>query len=143
MSEENLQALLTTCATVGAVTLGGVLAVLITHRLNIARDRVSGIRDRRRAFLAFLDGWRYEIGRTQLVVGGFEGREWNFGNVISTFAQEASLIKWDFPKSKRAEFETLCAAITGIKHPTVYGPDDREKARKMIEEIIAFVESNN
>jgi hypothetical protein len=143
MSEENFQALLTTCATVGAVTLGGVLAVLITHRLNIARDRVGGIRDRKRAFLAFLDGWRYEIARTQLVVGGFEGREWTFGNVISTFAQEASLIKWDFPKNKRAEFETLCAAITSIKHPTVYGPDDREKAGKMIDAIIVFVESNN
>jgi hypothetical protein len=142
MSEEINQALLTTCATVGAVTLGGVLAVLITHRLNIARERISGIQQRKRAFLAFLDGWRYEIGRTQLVPGGFEGREWTFGNVISTFAQEASLIKWDFPKRKRAEFETLCIAITSIKHPTVYGPDDREKARKMIDAIIAFVETN-
>jgi hypothetical protein len=143
MSEENFQALINTCSTVGAIALGGVLAVLITHRLNVARERINGIEQRKRAFLAFLDGWRYEIGRTQLVVGGFEGREWTFGNVISTFAQEASLIKWDFPKKKRTEFETLCDSIISIKHPTVYGPDDREKARKMIDAIIAFVESNN
>jgi hypothetical protein len=126
-----------------AVTLGSVLAVIITHRLNIDRESISGIAERRRAFLAFLEGWRYEIGRTKLVPGGFEGREETYGSVISQFVQEASLIKWDFTKKKRAKFEVLCAAITSIKHPTVYGPDDRRKAQESIDAIVSFIENSN
>jgi hypothetical protein len=142
MPPEIIQTLLTTCEAVGTVTLGGVLAVIITHRLNIDRERISGIAHRKRAFLAFLAGWRYEIGRTKLVVGGFEGREEAFGNVISTFAQEADLIKWDLPKKKRAEFDKLCSAITSIEHPTVYSPYNREQAQKSIDAIVAFIEKS-
>jgi hypothetical protein len=143
MSTEITQTLLPTLETVGAIALGGVLAVLITHRLNIDRERISGIAYRKRAFLAFLAGWRYEIGRTKLVIGGFEGREESYGNVISTFVQEASLIKWDFTKKKRIEFEALCAAISSIEHPTVYGPYERQNAQKLIDAIVAFVENSN
>jgi hypothetical protein len=75
-----------------------------------------------------------------LVPGGFEGREETFGDVISIFAERANLIKWDLPKKKRLEFEALCAAITAIEHPTVYGPDDRKNAQKSIDAIIAFLE---
>lgn len=143
MVQEINQALLPTCEAVSTVALGGILAVLITHRLNIDRERIAGIQERKRAFLAFLAGWRYEIGRTKLTAGGFEGREETFGNVISTFTQEANLIKWDFPKKTRGKFEALCAAITGVKHPTVYGPEDRAKAQKSIDAIIAFVENSS
>jgi len=139
MLPEIINSLLTTWQTVAVVTLGGVLAVIITHRLNIDRERISGIAHRRRAFLAFMAGWRYEIGRTKLVTGGFEGREETYGNVISTFAEHASLIKWDFTKKQMAQFETLCSAITSIEHPTVYGPKEREKAQKLIDAIVSFV----
>jgi len=142
MSPEISQTVIPTIETIGTLTLGAVLAVLITHRLNIDRERISGIARRKREFLAFLSGWRYEIGRTRLVAGGFEGREETFGDVISIFTERANLIKWDLPKKKRPEFETLCAAITSIEHPTVYGPDDRKKAQKSIDAIIAFVETS-
>src|ERR1019366_3673744 len=101
MSQEIIQAFLATCEAVGTAALGGVAAVIITHRLNVDRERINGIAHRRRAFLAFLAGWRYEINRTKLVVGGFEGREETFGDVISTFVQESSLIKWDLNIKKR------------------------------------------
>jgi hypothetical protein len=143
MSTEILQTLLTTCEAIGAATLAAVLAVIFTHRLNIDRERVAGVAHRKRKFLAFLAGWRYEVGRTKFVVGGFEGREETFGNVISTFSQKADLIKWDLPKKKRAEFEKLCAAITSIEHPTVYGPYERQNAQKLIDAIVAFVEKTN
>jgi hypothetical protein len=139
MPPETLQPIFETIATIGAVALGGILAVLATHRLNIDRERISGIEYRKRAFLAFLAGWRYEIGRTRLVTGGFEGREETFGDKISTFAENASVIKWDFPKGKRLEFEALCSAITSIEHPTVYSPYNREQAQKTIDAIVSFV----
>src|ERR1035437_11112044 len=122
MPTETLKPILETIATVGAVALGGILAVLATHRLNIDRERISGIAQRKRAFLAFLAGWRYEIGRTKLVVGGFEGREEKFGDEISTLAANASLIKWDFPKEKRLDFEAVCSAITSIEHLPFIAP---------------------
>lgn len=140
MPPEIIQAILTTCETVGAVALGGVLAVVITHRLNIDRERISGIAHRKRAFLAFMAGWRYEISRTKLEAGGWIGREEKFGNEISAFAANASLIKWDFKSERRLEFDALCSAITSIEHPTVYSPIDREKAKKQIDAIVSFVE---
>ena len=145
MSPEITQAILTTCEAVSGVALGGVLAVIITHRLNIDRERISGIQHRKRAFLAFMAGWRYEIGRVRLADGGggFEGREETFGNIISAFVQHANLIKWDFHRNARSEFDGLCSAITSIKHPTVYSPSDRAKAQKMIDDIMAFVERYN
>jgi hypothetical protein len=143
MSPEINQAVMPTLETVVVATLAGILAVLATHRLNIDRERVSGIAHRKREFLAFLSGWRYEIGRTRLVAGGFEGREETFGDVISIFTERANLIKWDLPKKKRPEFEALCAAITSIEHPTVYGPEDRKRAQKSIDAIISFVEDSS
>jgi hypothetical protein len=141
MPAEIAQTFWPTIESVSTATLAAVLAVLIAHRLNLDRERVSGIAHRKREFLAFLSGWRYEIGRTRLVPGGFEGREETFGDVISLFTEKANLIKWDLPKKKRPEFEALCAAITAIDHPTVYGPDDRKKAKKSIDTIISFLEN--
>ena len=80
------------------------------------------------------------VGRTKLVSGGFEGCHETYGEVIPAFAEHSHLIRWDFPKKTRAEFDGLCSAITIIEHPTVYGPSDREKAQKHIDAIISFVE---
>ena len=142
MSPEENEAILRTIETVGAVCLGGILAVLGTHWLTVDRERRSGLKRRKLDFLAFLDGWRYEIGRTRLVTGGFEGREDGFGNFISLFVQQASLIKWDIKKRKRAEFTKLCSAITDIEHPTVYSPKDREKVKSALDSIAQFIDSH-
>lgn len=142
MSQEIIQTLLATCEAIGAAILSGVLAVLITHRLAIDRDRIVGIETRKRAFLAFLASWRYEIGRKSLHPGGggFERHESSFGDVIPRFIEEADFIKWDFTKRKRKQFEVLCAAITGSEYPSIYNQKDYEKAIKAMDDIIAFVD---
>lgn len=124
---------------------GGVIGPSLHHWFTCRREKASVIADRKRAFVGFLKGWRYEIGQTRLAAGGggFEGRHETFGPVISTFIQEANLIEPDFPEKNRGKFKTLCAAITSIEHPTVYGPDDRKKAQGSIDAIIAFVEENS
>lgn len=142
MSPEEREAILESVKAIGSLTLGAILAVVITHRLTIARERANSMRARKREFLAFLEGWKYEIGIMRLVAGGWEGRNGVYGPVISTFIERAHALKWDFAKRHHGRFDALCEAITGNKCPTVYGPNDREKAIKSIQEIIDFVASH-
>lgn len=139
MSPEEKEAVLRIIEAIGSLTLGATLAVLITHRLTIARERINGINQRRRAFLAFLEGWRYEISRLYLAVGGVERRDSAFSDSISAFVQEASIIKWDFKSDRRKEFERLCSAITDARHPTVYNKEAHEKVVESLNKIIVFV----
>jgi hypothetical protein len=52
------------------------------------------------------------------------------------------MIKWDFPKKRRREFDALCSAITRAKRPTIYNQEDYDKAKKSFEAIIAFVDDS-
>ena len=143
MSPEITEPLFATCATVAAVALGGTLAVLATHRLNIDRERIGGITQRKRAFLAFLSSWKHEIGRTYMHPGGggFEHHESAFKDVLSSFIYEAGMIRWDFPTAKRKEFDALCEKLIGWKHRSVYGTELNDKAKKDMDDLIAFVEA--
>lgn len=144
MSPEEKEAILRTIESVGALTLGATLAVLITHRLTMAREKANGLRQRKRAFLAFMASWEYEIGRSFMHHGGggFERRDSAYADVISSFVHEAGIIRWDFSKRKRQQFDTLCSAITDAKHPTIYNKEDHNKAAKALDDIMDFVEKN-
>jgi len=121
---------------------GGIVVAFWNDRLTRDRERIAGIRTRRRAFLAFMESWKYEIGRFYLVVGGFENKEEAFAGVISTFLHEADLIRRDFEGTKRVEFEGLCTAVVGQKHRSIYGPEMAKAAQDDINKLIAFVDTN-
>ena len=143
MSPEITQTLFPIIESIGIATFAGVLAVFITNRLNIDRERISGIRTRKRAFLAFLESWKHEIGRTYLVSGGFDIKESVFKDVVSSFIYESRLIKCDFPVSKRKGFDDLCVALIGWNHKGISCGEENEKAQKEIDDLIAFVEKNS
>ena len=112
------------------------------HWLTSRRERKGAIDVRRREFLAFMEIWKHEIGRTYLVSGGFENKESAFSDVVSTFKANARNIRADFPASKRKEFDDLCVAVVGRQHRSIYGPDLCGKAQKDMDNLIAFVEKN-
>ena len=118
---------------------GGVAVALYADYLARERERIHGIKKRRRAFLAFMNSWRYEIGRKYLVTGGYERRVSSFTDMISTFVHEAGLIKWDFTKAELEQFDVLCSAITSSDHPTTYNQADYEIVVKSFDAIITFV----
>jgi hypothetical protein len=144
MSPEIIQAFFSTIETIGAVALGGVLAVIITHRLTIDRDRINGIRQRRRHFLAFLESWKHEIGRFYMASdgGGLENHESAFKDVISQFKYESSILKWDFAGKRRDEFIALCDKVVGWKHRSIYGEKLCKDAQNDMDELAAFIEKN-
>ena len=144
MPTETLKPILETIATVGAVALGGILAVIATHRLNIDRERISGIAHRKRAFLAFMESWKHEIGRFFKASGGggLENHESAFKDVISQFKYESSILKWDFTGKRRDEFIALCDKVVGWKHRSIYGEKLCKDAQNDMDELISFIEKN-
>jgi hypothetical protein len=114
--------------------------ISLWDRLVRKREREEAISRRKREFIAFMESWRHEIGRSYLVVGGFEHKESSFKDMISTFILQAGLVKPDFTPAERKEFETLCATLIGWKHKTIYDPTNNEKAQKEMSDIIVFVE---
>ena len=121
---------------------GGIAIAFLSDWLVRKRDREAAITGRRRAFVAFMESWRHEIGREFMHEGGggLEYRESSFKDIISPFIQEAGLIKHDFTPAERKEFETLCVTLIGWKHKSIYGPELCKKAQQEMSDIIAFVE---
>lgn len=124
---------------------GGIAVALWSDRLVRERERKEGIADRKRDFLAFMESWQHEIGRLFMADGGagFEHREGSFSNVVSDFKYRAGLIKRDFTGDKRQQFETLCAAVVGWQHQSIYGKENNEKVKKAMNDLIIFVENSN
>lgn len=122
--------------------IGGVIVALLADWLVRKRERKEGIVNRRRAFLAFMESWKHEIGRLHMCDGGagFEHRHSSFSNVVSSFMYEAGLIKRDFDDVQRNKFEALCSAVVGGKHTSIYTQEDNDKMKKAMDELIVFVE---
>lgn len=119
---------------------GGIGVAFLSDWLVRKRDREAAIRGRKRAFVAFMESWKHEIGCFYLVVGGLENKESSFKDIISPFIYEAGLIKRDLTTAERKEFETLCVTLIGWEHKSIYGKPLCEKAQKEMADIIAFVE---
>ena len=121
---------------------GGIAVALWSDWLVRKRERKKGIANRRRAFLAFMESWKHEVGRLHMHPGGggFEHDQRAFSDNVSPFMYEAGLIKRDFTDDERKRFEALCSAVVGWKHTSIYNPEDNEKVKKAMDELVAFVD---
>ena len=121
---------------------GGIIVAFLSDWLVRKREREAAIVSRKRAFVAFMESWRHEIGREFMHEGGggLEYHESSFKDLISPFIHEAGLIKRDFTPAERKEFETLCTTLIGWKHKSIYGQELNQKAQKEMDDIITFVE---
>jgi hypothetical protein len=141
MTADENEALLKAIEAVVTVAAGGVVAVFFTHKLTIDRERKRALEQRKRAFLAFIDSWKFEISRVHFGSGGFERNNSAFADIVSTFIREASLVKWDFSVRKRREFETLCQVITGNDSPSIHAKG-HQHIIEALDKISQFVNAN-
>ena len=120
---------------------GGIVVALWSDSLTRKRERRAGASSRRRALVAFMIGWRHEIGRLYMHEGGggFEHKESSFKDNISLFLSESAALNADLRPAQRIQFEALCAAIIGWKHQSIYGKELNEAAQKKMTDLIDFL----
>ena len=125
---------------VAAGIIGGLIGAFTTHKLTAFREQVSGKRNRKRDFLAYMKQWRHEIDRWHMAECGRQRHTGEFYEGVSGFCVVAEMVRNDFSGNQRTRFDELTTTITSNgKLEYGYKHDDLVKT---IDEIIAIAEEN-
>jgi len=137
MSQEIIDAVVPILKAIGAGLFGALFVGYIAHLLTKDRESIAGRKGRKREFLAFMQGWKMEIERLHLEIGGFARRQSAFFDGAPDFARQVELIRSDFGGRKRKNFNELAAAISSRSGG--YYAYKHDELIKAIDELIAFV----
>ena len=108
------------------------------ERIEVAKSAVVA---RRRAFVAFLRGWRAEFDRLHLEVGGYDRDRSTFTDVVPSFVEHAELVRYDFLGDDRKRFESLVATVAKCNGGHF---DNGERYKKFLtdfDELVAYVDA--
>jgi hypothetical protein len=134
-------AILEVAKLVAAGVLGGLITAFVAHRLAASRERKASRASRKTEFLAFMQGWKVEVGRKYLEAGGFSRDEGAFSDLVSTFAVKCALIRVDMTAKRQKRFDVLASEITGFRGGIVNVKGGHEKIEKAFDEIVELVEA--
>jgi hypothetical protein len=124
----------------GIITGGiGLFTGWLLHNLQRAGERAAGIENRRREFLAFMAEL---LAEAQLHHPPNTFGTW-YGNKKPNLQHAATLIRGDFAKDRRAEFDKLISIAGGFSGAEVENPQTGQKnLLKAIHDVIEFTEAS-